>query len=52
MFIIEYMAKKKVKAKKTQKKSSGLLKVLEAIVVVGSLAAVLIGFLKGKKGKK
>lgn len=50
----KYMAKaKKSKSKKTvkavKKKTSGLMKFLEATVLLGTAAAVLIKFFRGKK---
>ena len=46
------MAKKKVtKLKKTTKKGWSILKVFEILVVLGSLAAVAVKMLQGKKGR-
>ncbi len=43
---------RKGKSKKARRQTSGLIKILEAVVIIGSLAAVLIGFFKGSKNKK
>jgi hypothetical protein len=43
---------KKGKSKRFKKQTSGLVKILEAVVIIGSMAAVLIKFFKGKKNKK
>ncbi len=40
------------KKKKAKRQASGLIKILEAVVVIGSLAAVLIKFFRGRKSKK
>lgn len=41
------MAKKKA----VKKTTSGLMKILEAVVVIGAVAGVLINFFRGKKKK-
>lgn len=49
---------KKTKAKLTRanksetKKTSGLLKILEVVVIIGTIAGVLINFFRGSKKKK
>ena len=45
------MAKKR-KSKKAKRQTSGLMRILEAVVIVGSIAAVLIKFFKVRKSKK
>jgi len=46
------MATKKKTKKLAKKKSSGLMKFLEAAVVLGAVAGVLIKFFKGEQKKK
>jgi len=43
---------RKVKKKKAKRQTSGLMKILEAVVVIGSLAALLMKFFKVRKSKK
>lgn len=39
-------------SKTTKKKTSGFLKILEVIVIIGTIAGVLINFFRGSKKKK
>jgi len=46
------MARKVKSKKKVKRQTSGLMKILEAVVIIGSVAAVLIKFFKVRKSKK
>jgi len=45
------MTRKAKSKQRTKKQTSGLMKILEAVVIIGSLAAILIKFFKGRKSK-
>ncbi|KKQ40772.1 MAG: hypothetical protein US60_C0053G0009 [Microgenomates group bacterium GW2011_GWC1_37_8] len=46
------MSKKAKSKKKAKRQTSGLVKILEAVVIIGSLAAIIIKFFKVRKSKK